>query len=217
MNKKILFSLALLTTISTTAKSGGYIAFRGNAVDTDIMDVHGFHTNNKWNEIPRIKDNNFGGTFAIGYDPTIQDETTLTVRGEIAFDYNNTLVAYPNKTTKPDEKFTFYNDVLVGNIYLNIPLKQMPLVPYFMVSSGVGLVKSVKEYKESGKLVIKDTGISPKFVSGFGVGFNTRLSKYTQFDAGWKYTRFAKYEFNKGEQYFKPSINTFSVGLRIDM
>ena len=217
MNKKITLGLSLLTAISSNVKAGGYIAFRANAVDTDIMDVQGFHTVNKWNEIPRIKDNTFGGTFAIGYDPTIQDETALTVRGEVAFDYNNNLVAYPDKAAKPDDKFTFYNDLLLGNIYLNIPVKQIPLVPYIMVTSGVGLVKSVKEYKESGKIVTKDTGITPKFVSGFGVGFNAKLTKYTQLDAGWKHTRFAKYEFNKGEKYFKPSINTFSVGLRIDM
>ena len=214
MNKKILF---LLTIISYNAQAGGYIAFRGNAVDTDIMDVQGFHSKNDWNDIPRVKDNLFGGTFAIGYDPTIQDETALTVRGELAFDYNNNIVTYPDKIAKPDDKFTFYNDLLVGNIYLNIPIKQTPLVPYVMITSGIGLVKSVKEYKEAGKIVVKDTGIAPKFVSGLGVGFNVKLSKYTQFDAGWKYTRFAKYEFNKGEKYFKPSINTFSVGLRIDM
>ena len=217
MNKKILLGLSLLTTISTTAKSGGYIAFRANAVDTNIMKIQGFYTNNKWDEIPRIKDNVFGGTFAIGYDPTIQDETSLTIRGEVAFDYNNNLVVYPEKSTKPDDKFTFYNDLLLTNVYLNIPLKQIPLVPYIMITSGVGLVKSVKEYTDGTKTVIKDTGIIPNFVSGFGIGLNAKLTKYTQFDAGWKYTRFAKYEFNKGEEYFKPSINTFSVGLRIDM
>lgn len=217
MNKKILLTLALLTTISNNAKSGGYIALRANAVDTDIMQVHGFHTNKTWHEIPRIKDNLFGGTFAIGYDPTIQDETSLTIRGEFAFDYNNTLETYPNKVAQPNDKFTFYNDLLLTNIYLNIPMKQTPIIPYFMLTSGVGLVKSVKEYTDGTKNITKDTGIVPKFVSGFGFGFNARLSKFTQLDAGWKHTRFAKYEFNKGEEYFKPSINTFSVGLRIDM
>ena len=208
MNKKLFTSFLTILAITSNANAnvGGYVAFMGNAVDTNVKMPIG---NNKTLD---LKDYLLGGSFAIGITP--ENETDKAAfRMEVSYDYNNELRMINKDNSGDVTELKFNNDTVMINSYFDIPIGYN-INPYLMAGAGVSFLSMKWFETPHGGYTQKEKDSALKFASQAGFGISTDVSSNVKMDAGYRYIRFGKLNFKKSTDV-TTTANIYSVGVRI--
>ncbi len=200
--KSLYVGLSLIM-FSSISNAGGYISYQLKAIDTKAV----LETDDKM----ILNENLFGGSVALGINPA-NDSNKVAVRMDLSYDYNNSLRYNKIKDATNSLDMSIFNDTVMLNTYIDIPVG-FSIVPYISASAGISMISAkINELDHGNRNKSEDLNI--KFASGAGVGFSVNTSSNVTIDAGYKYIRYGKLNYEK-KMDIKPTSNTYSIGFRI--